>query len=145
MRFAPASRNHRSPAASTSGESVRLRRAAGRNERPGPQSARAPRVCTLPTMSPYSSAQKTVPSRSSVRSAGLAAVPKSVAGRSNSSIPLVVPGGAAAGSSTPTLPVALSVNQTSPRRSTATEWGFEVTIGVADSSGSSTTMPLGTL
>src|SRR4051794_13395007 len=144
MRFAPASRNHRSPAASTSGESVRLRRAAGRNERPGPQPVRAPLVRTLPTMSPYSSAQNTVPALSTVRSAGLAGVPKSVSGRSNSAMPADVPGTPAAGSSTPTLPVALSVNHTSPRRSIATECGFEVTIGVADSSGSSTTMPLGT-
>ena len=124
-RFAPSSTKKRSPLGEASGESVRLRRAAGRKDRPGAQSARAPPAFTVPIWSPYSSLQMIVFERSTTRSAGTASPPNSFTGTVISVMPCVVPGTARSGSSAPTLPVADSVNQMRPLRSRAIECGTD--------------------
>ena len=79
MRFAPASRNHRLPSGSTSGESVRLLRSVGRNSNLAwmlPSSA----MVALEIWSPYSSAIHAVPAESIVMSAGDSGRPNSFGG-----------------------------------------------------------------
>src|SRR4051794_16725352 len=96
-RLAPASRNQRFPSGSTSGESVRLLRAVGRNA----NFARiAPAASTVAEAiwSPYSSEKNAVPSESMAMSAGARRRPNSLTGPGVSTKPFVVPDFALAGS-----------------------------------------------